>query len=160
MVFLPPAKKKSLSAVNQTTANIEYADGSWVSIFEYAQGRSASNGADSLTGLEEAIQTRWDEGFDLVGVEYAEETWFGVFQEKISSSSAYWISSDRREFNESLAEFTAAGYDLIDFERIDDQWIGVYEQQNPGLAELGETVDAIGKASSVFIKYGWVNSFF
>lgn len=121
---------------------VEYGDGYWVGILDGSDGASTYNAVDSLTGLEEAIETRKDEGFDLVGVEYAEETWVGVFKEAFFSSSAYSITSDRGEFNQSLEEFTEAGYDLIDFERVNDQWIGVYEQKDPNFAELERTLDS------------------
>ncbi|MEL6580300.1 MAG: hypothetical protein AAFQ14_11140 [Cyanobacteria bacterium J06621_12] len=133
---------------------VEYGDGYWVSIFDRSDGRSALNRKDSLTGLEEAIETRKEEGFDLVGVEYAQETWVGVFKEAFFSNSAYSITSDRGEFNQSLEEFTEAGYDLIDFERVDDQWIGVYEQKNPNFAELGRTSDSGLRSNLGLIEYG------
>ncbi|MEO1339647.1 MAG: hypothetical protein AAFV28_00560, partial [Cyanobacteria bacterium J06635_13] len=83
---------------------------------------------------------------DLVGVEYAEDTWVGVFKEDFYHSSGYSISSDRGEFNQELAEFTEAGYDLVDFERVDDQWIGVYEKPNSLLSEAREASEGIDLA--------------
>ncbi|MEO0925099.1 MAG: hypothetical protein AAFY63_04435 [Cyanobacteria bacterium J06643_13] len=133
--------------------NVEYANGYWFSIFDRGIENSSYRITDSLTGLEEVIQTQEEEGFDLVGVEYAEETWVGVFNDSLASTSAYSITSDRGEFNQDLAEFTEAGYDLIDFERVDKQWIGVYEKTNSDLAEL-ERTDALGReANQIIIDY-------
>ncbi len=72
-----------------------------------------------------AIQGRWDEGYDLVDVEYADGLWFGTFGDN-PGFSAYSTGGGIDEFTWAIQGRWDEGYDLVDVEYADGLWLGVF----------------------------------
>ena len=87
----------------------------------------------------------------MIGVEYAEGTWVGVFEDSPYISSAYTISSDRQEFLEDFRQYRADGYSLVDFEQGEDILFGVYEKRTVSEAEELQDDILAGQAATDFI---------
>ena len=108
--------------------------GTWIGVFKDVPGRSGysySGNYDTFTGQ---IQDRWNQGFDLVDVEFVDiqntgGIWFGVFQEDFSSiNNAYSTSGNFDTFLEQIQDRWDQGFDLVDVEYGDGRWFGVFNE--------------------------------
>ena len=119
--------------------NVEYVNGSWVSIYDNNFNITGYSISDSLLEFEAEVEEFNNDGFDLVGVEYAEGKLVGVFYEDDFNYTTYSVSSNTDEFLAKFEEHRAQGYDLIDFEQRDNNlYIGVYEHPNSETSGLDE----------------------
>ncbi|MEM9216665.1 MAG: leishmanolysin-related zinc metalloendopeptidase [Cyanobacteria bacterium P01_F01_bin.150] len=78
-----------------------------------------------ITELGDAIATRWDEGYDLVNVEYGEGAWFSLFGEDIGRG-AYAQSRSFSNLLQDISDYWDQGYELIDMGYGDGRWFAVF----------------------------------
>ncbi|MEL7036709.1 MAG: Ig-like domain-containing protein [Cyanobacteria bacterium J06592_8] len=88
---------------------------------EITSTSSAAIWTGNLESFGTAISDLWDEGYRLVDVEYAEDTWFGSFQED-TGGNAYSTATTGDEFLAKVQERWDDGFDLVDVEYGDDLW--------------------------------------
>ncbi|MEM6253803.1 MAG: S8 family serine peptidase, partial [Cyanobacteria bacterium P01_D01_bin.156] len=87
-----------------------------------------SHSAD-FTDFTQTIEERWEDGFDLIDVEYGNGTWFGVFNQS-NERQGFFNRNDFTDFTQTIEEWWEDGFDLIDVEYGNGTWFGVFNQSN------------------------------
>ena len=82
-----------------------------------------------MTEFVEDTQQKWDDGYSLTDVEYADGNWVGIFGNDFGGS-AYSIGDSLTEFKSDVAQRRGQGYDLVGVEYAEDAWVSVFAEDN------------------------------
>ena len=105
-------------------------DNAWTGVFVGDSRGNAFEFEESFTALEEKIKVRQDEGYDLVDLDYVDDTWTAVFDQNFFTErgSNYSKSDSLTGFAEMAEEQWSKGLSLSNVEYADGNWISVYRQ--------------------------------
>ena len=120
---------------------MEYIDESYVGVFvDNAQANAYSFNPD-YAEFQEEIQGRWDQGLDIIDIEYINETWIGVFGDAYLAGSSYDLSADFVEFAEDTQEQwdEVHNWGLVNIEYADGNWVSVFQQHRGRTAVMVAT---------------------
>ncbi|MCC5666937.1 hypothetical protein LC653_24345 [Nostoc sp. CHAB 5784] len=75
-------------------------------------------------------------GLELVGVEYGNGIWFGIYK-YILASTTYKYTSNLNDFTATIQSSGNEGYELFDVGYGDGIWVGVFEKTISSTPVLG-----------------------
>ncbi|NER82555.1 MAG: S8 family serine peptidase [Leptolyngbya sp. SIO1D8] len=120
--------------------DVEYGDGRWFGVFgqtdrpnAYSYSIKTNDTEAKINSFTQQIEERWDQGYELIDVEYGDGRWFGVFGQAVGPN-AYSYSIKTSDTESKIDDFTQQiesrwnqGYELIDVAYGDGRWFGVFQ---------------------------------
>ena len=86
-------------------------------------GAWSANG--NFDNFKQQIRDRWNQGYELIGVDGHNGGWFGIFGQA-QRPNAYYYASRLSTFEQQIQDQWDAGLNLIDVEYGDGRWLGVF----------------------------------
>ena len=130
----------------------EIGDNAWTGVFKGNTRGNSFDRRDDFAALEEAIETQWDSNFDLVDLDYVDDTWIAVFDKNFFANrgSSYSRADSIPEFAELAEEQWSKGFNLTNVEYADNTWVSIYRKDLTQTAY--STTDSLTGLKSIIAK--------